>query len=104
MGASPTCRELDLSALIGVRAEGTQIPSSVDQRLQRHLPALFQRKVGGPVHPLGELTRDDIRRHEESGGKTVRLALHRMAARIGIVVHDQVTELMSDVEARAGRV
>src|SRR2546421_3656665 len=99
MGASPPCRELDLSALIRVRAEGTQIPSSVHERLQRHLPALFQRKVGGPVHPLGELTRDDICRHEESGSKTMRLALHRVAARLSIVVHDQVAELMRDVEA-----
>ena len=89
---------------VGDLADRAQAAGTVQQRLEAGPPALLapgQRLPGGGVHGRRQLVADLGGGHQELGGEPVGLLLDRPPAGLGIAVHDQVAELVGDVEPLA---
>jgi len=87
---------------VGDVAEHAEASGAVEQRLDAGPPLFLQPRQklpGAGVHAVRQQVADLGRGEQQFRGEPVRLVLGDAAARFGVGVHDQVPELMRDVES-----
>jgi hypothetical protein len=93
--------ELAKSALIAVVGQTAKRVRSDDEGLEADTPATFQIVQHHPIDAPGKLVNDLVGRCEEFGSEGMGLPFDHTGSWLGVVVQQQMTELMGRVETAA---